>query len=161
MKTCKHPTCENECRRPVKSKKMYQLKRTALKNKRLPTGDINLLSTNELLKVAQNAFNAKVRERDKNKGCICGCRRKVEQAGHFFPAGSYSGVRFDERNVHGISKQCNYFKSSPAIDPEFEVGLISRMGMVTVMDLTRKAEKTRMYKWTRQELIAIINSSKK
>jgi hypothetical protein len=140
---------------------MYQLKRTALKKKRLPTGDINLLSTNELLKVAQNAFNAKVRERDKNKGCICGCGRKVEQAGHFFPAGSYSGVRFDEVNVNGIAKECNYFKPSAAIDPEIETGLIARIGMATVIDLKNRAEKTRMYKWTREELIAIINSSKK
>jgi hypothetical protein len=88
-----------------KVKKNVSVETYSIKKKRLPTGDINLLSTNELLKVAQNAFNAKVRERDKNKGCICGCRRKVEQAGHFFPAGSYSGVRFDERNVHGISQK--------------------------------------------------------
>jgi hypothetical protein len=160
---CNHPTCfdSEECRRPAKPKKMYQLKRTRIRKKAFPRGDINALTHEELLKVAQNAVNTYVRERDKRKGCICGCGRPVEQAGHFYPAGSYSGVRFDEVNVNGISKHCNYFKPTPAIDPEYEVGLTLRFGMAAVMDLTRRAERTRFYRWDREELIAIINKYKK
>lgn len=162
-KNCLHPTCydSDTCRRPVKEKKVYKLKRNPV-YKVKPKGDINTLTHEELLKVAQNAVNAKVRERDKHKSCICGCGAPVEQAGHLYPAASYSGVRFDyERNIHGIAKACNYFKSTPAIDPEVEVGVIARIGLAATVDLTRKAIETRAYKWSRQELIDIINSCKK
>ena len=33
MKECKHPTCGEKCRRPVKEKKTYILKRTPIKKK--------------------------------------------------------------------------------------------------------------------------------
>lgn len=159
MAPCGHATCEGECRRPVKEKKVYKLKRNPV-YKVKPKGDINALTNGELLKVAQNAVNASVRERDKHKGCICGCGAPVEQAGHLYPAGSYSGVRFDERNIHGIAKACNYFKSTPAIDPEVEVGVIARIGLAATVDLTRTAAKTKFYKWERSQLIEIIEKYK-
>jgi hypothetical protein len=140
MKNCKHPTCENECRR----------KKTKVKNEHP-----------RLLAQAQEAVNAFVRRRDRNKPCICGCGNRVEQAGHYYPAGSYSGVRFDEVNIHGIARICNYFKDTTAIDPEYEVGLIARVGLGAVNDLKARAEATRHYKWSREELKAIINKYKK
>jgi hypothetical protein len=160
-KTCKHPCCGVVCRKPPKTKKVYPLKRTPLKKPKLPKGDLDKLTHNELEKVARNAFNRFIRERDKHLGCICGCGGRVEQAGHYFPAGSYSGVMFDERNVNGISRDCNYYKSSAAIDPEYQVGLVGKFGIATVMDLTRKAEKTRAYRWSREELREIIKKYKK
>jgi hypothetical protein len=161
-KPCRHPCCPDDgpCRKPKKQKKVYQLKRTAIKRQRLPKGDINLLSHNELEKVAQSAFNAFVRNRDKDKPCICGCGGRVEQAMHFFPAGSYSGVRFDEVNVNGGSTVCNYFKPGAAIDPEVETGIIARYGMATVNELIEKAKETRAYKWSKGELIKIIEKYK-
>lgn len=159
---CSHPTCFDSpvCRRPAKQKKVYALKRKPVYKKRLPKCDVNSLTHAELLIVAQNAINARVRERDKNKTCICGCGRPIEQAGHLYPAGSYSGVRFDlDTNIHGIAKACNYYKATPAIDPMVEVGVVARIGLQATLALTKKAIETRAYKWSRQELISIINKT--
>jgi hypothetical protein len=115
-------------------------------------------STNDiprLTRAAETAFNHFIRLRDKEKGCICGCKRKVEQAGHFFPAGSYSGVRFNEQNVHGIAKVCNYYSSNSAVDPEYEAGLAIRIGIKELNQLKKKAAESRLYRWTRSELIEI------
>lgn len=159
---CSHPTCFDspECRRPIKTKKRYQLKRTPIKRFKPSTGDLSNLTHAELLIVAQNAFNAFIRNRDRNKPCVCGCGGRVEQAGHFYPSGSFSGVRFDEINVNGIGKACNYFKSTPAIDPEYEAGLIARVGITTVLKLTERAYRTKFYKWEREDLIEIIQKYK-
>lgn len=64
-----------------------------------------------LLVKAQRIFNAWIRKRDAGKPCInCGKPRTL-QAGHFFPTSTHSWLRFDEDNVHGECKQCNYFNS--------------------------------------------------
>jgi mannitol-1-phosphate/altronate dehydrogenase len=42
--------------------------------------------------------------------------------------------------------------------PEYEVGLIARFGMPAVRDLIERAQKTRVYKWSRQELLEIIDT---
>ncbi len=65
----------------------------------------------ECLKLAQAAFNGYIRERDKGKVCVS-CPTilspKIKfDAGHFFAAGNYSGLRFDELNVHGQCVRCN------------------------------------------------------
>lgn len=140
----------------------YLEKRRALKlNGRLAPSEkkneIKKTSDNDiplLLKKAQDAFNAFIRERDRDEKCICGCGKKIEQCGHFFPMGSYSGVRFDEVNGNGIAKNCNYFCDSP-IDQRYEIGLIARVGQSTVLMLTDRANKTKLHRWTRDELIEI------
>jgi hypothetical protein len=64
-----------------------------------------------LLAKAQRIFNAWIRKRDEGKPCInCGKMRTL-QAGHFYPTSTHSWLRFDEDNVHGECKQCNYFNS--------------------------------------------------
>jgi hypothetical protein len=133
---CKHPTCYDspECRREKKASKTEQL---------------------SLIVKAQSAFNRYIRLRDKDKPCICGCGEKVEHAGHYFPL-NYSGVRFNEMNVNGQAKNCNFFGSS-AIDPNYEAGLIDRYGMGATSDLIIKAESTKFKKWSRQELQEIID----
>lgn len=112
-----------------------------------------------LLKKAQLVFNEFIRERDKEEKCICGCKKKANQAGHYFPMGSYSGVRFDEVNVNGINKDCNYFTDSP-IDQRYETGLTERVGQSAVQMLTDRANKTKLYKWTRDELNEIVQEYK-
>ena len=59
----------------------------------------------ELIQEFQKVFNTFIRLRDKDLGCIsCGTMANVEYAaGHFYPT-TYSGLRFNEDNVH---KQCN------------------------------------------------------
>ena len=112
--TCNHPTCHGACRRPKKQKKIYQLKRSPIKAKPKKGG---VLSHAELLQLAQFTFNKWIRNRDKNKPCISGGDNDLPhpdmqvkyEAGHYYPAGVFSGVRFDEINVNGQSKGDNCF----------------------------------------------------
>ena len=67
--------------------------------------------THILKKLAQDKFNAFIRKRDKKELCICCKSAKVEQAGHFYSAGHYNHLRFNEDNVHGCCIKCNYFLS--------------------------------------------------
>lgn len=67
--------------------------------------------THILKKLAQDKFNAFIRNRDKKELCICCKSAKPEQAGHFYSAGHYNHLRFNEDNVHGCCLRCNYFLS--------------------------------------------------
>lgn len=145
-KNCTHATCQGEtCRREKKTKARKVVSRS---------------SSNDhprLLKQAQEIVNLYVRIRDKNKPCICGCGAQVEHAGHFYPAGSYSGVRFDTgMNIFGQGRNCNFFGADSAIDPNIETSLVAKFGMPAVRAFILKAEATRLYKWGRQELQEII-----
>lgn len=64
-----------------------------------------------LLVKAQRIFNAYIRKRDEGKPCINCNKMRTLQAGHFYPTSTHSWLRFDEDNVHGECKQCNYFNS--------------------------------------------------
>lgn len=92
------------------------------------------------MKEAQIAFNAYVRERDKNQPCICcGQPLGAQQVGGGFDAGHYRSVgsaphlRFDERNCHGQRKSCNRYGSGRSVD--YRLGLIARIGLAEVESL--------------------------
>jgi hypothetical protein len=108
-----------------------------------------------LLKKAQAVFNEFIRLRDKGK-CICGCKKEVTHAGHYYPLGSYSGVRFDEVNVNGIAESCNYF-SDAAIDSKYESGLLKKIGKKEMEWLKKRATETKRKTWEREELQEIIS----
>lgn len=157
-KECKHPTCENFCRRPKKEKKHYQLKRTPLKKRSIKIStNNNLLPLSELLKLAQLVFNKYIRNRDNGCSCISS-GNKVEQAGHYYAAGSFSGVRFDEINVNGQSVEDNCFKSGNASG--YREGLIKKYGLQVVQELDQLAKDSKFKKWSREELEHIIKKYK-
>ncbi|EEF25886.1 Protein ninG, putative [Ricinus communis] len=67
----------------------------------------------DLIKEAQVAFNAFIRERDRAKPCICcglplgaGEVGGAFDCGHYRSTGSASHLRFDERNAHAQRKVC-------------------------------------------------------
>lgn len=113
----------------------------------------------DLIKEAQREFNAFIRERDKDKPCIC-CGEPLSRGhqgtggefdcGHWRSVGSASHLRFDERNAHGQRKVCNRYGAGRAV--EYRVGLIDRLGASVVEAL--EADNT-PHKWTREELIEI------
>lgn len=113
----------------------------------------------DLIKEAQRKFNAYIRERDKDKPCIC-CGQPLQidagalgggfDCGHYRSVGSASHLRFDERNAHGQRKVCNRYGAGRAVD--YRIGLIARIGLEAVEAL--EADNTPK-KWTREELIAI------
>lgn len=111
----------------------------------------------DLIKEAQHAFNAFIRERDKDKPCIC-CNRPLGEAeiggaydcGHFRSTGSAPHLRFDERNAHAQRKHCNRYGAGRAVD--YRVGLVARIGRQAVEALE---SDNAIHRWTRDELIQI------
>lgn len=111
----------------------------------------------DLIKEAQVAFNAYIRERDKAKPCIC-CGQPLGagevggayDCGHYRSTGSAPQLRFDERNAHAQRKVCNRWGAGRAVD--YRIGLVARLGAATVEALE---SENYVRKWTREELIAI------
>ena len=67
---------------------------------------------------AKKACHAYIRERDKNKPCIC-CGRPLGlkfDAGHFLESGNNSKLRYNEDNIHGQSVYCNQHKGGDSDD---------------------------------------------
>ena len=114
-------------------------------------------------KDAQAAFNAFIRERDKDKPCIC-CGLPLSSCeiggkfdcGHYRSVGSAPHLRFDERNAHGQRKQCNRWGAGRAVD--YRLGLINRLGIDSVESLEAdQAPK----KYSVEELKQIISTYKR
>jgi hypothetical protein len=114
-----------------------------------------------LIKEAQFAFNAFIRERDKDQPCICcGKPLGVEgigaptggafDCGHYRSVGSASHLRFDERNAHGQRKVCNRYGAGRTVD--YRIGLIGRIGLAAVEALEASNQP---HKWQADELRAI------
>ena len=96
------------------------------------------------LKLAQIAFNAYIRHRDRDKPCIsCGTTKPIQYcAGHFYAVGSFPNLRFEELNVH---KQCNQYcnmKLSGNLTA-YRGGLIERIGQekFDVLEAMKRTEK--------------------
>ena len=101
---------------------------------------------------AKRVFQKWIRKRDEGKPCIsCGnYNPKQFDAGHFKKAEIYSGVIFDERNVHSQCSKCNRFLGGNEL--EYRAGLVNRFGEVFVLQLEADAIKLRNYKYTKEEL---------
>ena len=102
---------------------------------------------------ARTAFNQFIRLRDRNLPCISCGRHHTGQyhAGHYRAAGNYSGLRFDERNVHKQCKPCNADLSGNLVD--YRTGLLERVGSEVVDWLERKDHPPR--RWEIEELKTI------
>lgn len=116
----------------------------------------------QLVKIAQRHFNAYIRKRDEGKPCInCGKYRTL-QAGHYFPTSTYSGLRFNEYNCAGECLACNYYNSQ-SHSYGYRVNLEQRIGKekFDALELSAAAYKRSGKKWTRFELLEIIEKYKK
>lgn len=107
-----------------------------------------------MLKKAQSVFNAWIRRRDQNRGCIS-CGGPVQQAGHYFSAGHYPALRFNEINCNGQCVRCNRFLSGNLIN--YRIGLVRRYGEKLVGELERAASLKKQKRWTNFELKKIID----
>lgn len=102
-------------------------------------GRERLKGRGELLKEAQQAFNAFVRARDAGQPCIsCGSYpddsglitgSRVD-AGHYRSVGACPELRFDEMNCHAQCVKCNQHLSGNAV--EYRINLIGRVGQAEV-----------------------------
>jgi len=107
------------------------------KRKEIKARKEKLQTRSDWVKKTQVAFNAFIRERDKNQLCIC-CGKPLTldaigggyDAGHYRSVGSAPHLRFDERNCHAQRKQCNNHGSGRVVD--YRIGLIARIGREAV-----------------------------
>lgn len=111
----------------------------------------------DLIREAQVAFNAYIRERDKGQPCICcglplgaGEVGGAYDCGHYRSTGSAPHLRFDERNAHAQRKVCNRWGAGRAVD--YRIGLVARLGLEAVEALE---SDNRVHRWTREELMGI------
>jgi hypothetical protein len=111
----------------------------------------------KLLEKTQKVFNAYIRARDKELGCIS-CGAEVEQAGHYHSQGHHSALRFNPINTNGQCRRCNMFLHGNLI--KYRQGLVDRYGEMVVLDLEDSANKNRLKKWSRDELEQLISQYK-
>ena len=113
-----------------------------------------LETVQSLTKKAQTYFNAYIRARDKHKTCVS-CDKPLGSkfdAGHYYSAGGFGSVRFNELNVHGQCVYCNQHLHANLLN--YQIGIEQRIGGEALIELHEQAHKIRKY--TRQELRDII-----
>lgn len=118
--------------------------------------------TAELKSKAIRLFNSWIRKRDSGLGCIsCGSLNEI-QAGHFYAAGHYEALRFNEDNVNSQCLRCNYFLRGNLIP--YRLNLIKKIGVDAVERLdfiANASKKNRSRVHDRFTLIEIIEKYKK
>lgn len=154
--------CSPEC--AIKNGKAKELKRQEdskhidklIKEKK----ESNRLST--YLSNTKNIVHKYIRLRDKGKHCIsCGTPHKDDfDAGHFYPGGKFTALKFDLDNIHAQCIQCNRYKEG-----EFEMyslRLPNRIGVQRYQELVKRADMSikTVKKWNRDELKIIIKDVK-
>ena len=103
-KYCESDVCNNigvkELIKKVRAKKAKDNRKKTKEEKEA------LLTHKDYLRLLERTFNTLIRIRDKHLSCVsCGKLPPFDlAAGHFYSAGNYSFLRFNELNVHG---QCN------------------------------------------------------
>lgn len=133
--------------------------------KRLEQMKTEVEGTTQLEKLARTIFQKWIRERDKDLPCIsCGkteaeLGKNMFDAGHFFSAERFTGLIFEETNVHKQCKFCNGTNMHGNLI-EYRKGLIARYGEDYVFELESISDSNRVYKFSRTELIDIANKYK-
>jgi hypothetical protein len=115
----------------------------------------NLKTLSDYEADAKKSFQKYIRMRDAKLPCIsCGnANAKDWSGGHFYSAGMYSGLIFDERNCHKqCNTYCNKYLSGNLL--EYRKGLTKRYGEDFVIELDRISIEKRNYKYSKEELIA-------
>jgi len=113
----------------------------------------NLKTLGQYEAEAKTSFQKWVRLRDKGKPCIsCGKVTDEVDGGHFKKAEIYSGVIFNENNCHSQCRKCNRFQNGNELN--YRLGLIERYGLDFANNIETLANETRVYKYTKAELIA-------
>ena len=115
----------------------------------------------QLIKIATVHFNKYIRQRDEGKGCVSCGAYNFSDAGHFYSAGHYPNLRFNEDNVHGQCKRCNLFLSGNL--NEYRKRIPERIGDDGLAKLDDFADiyKRTSFKQDRFTLINIIETYKK
>ena len=113
-----------------------------------------------LLKKCQFYFNKYIRQRDEGKQCISCDSYNTAHASHFYSAGHYSTLRFNELNCHASCVRCNKFLHGNLL--EYRQRLPERIGLdkFNNLELAKGMDKRTNHKWNRLELIEILEKYK-
>jgi len=115
---------------------------------------VRIKKRSEWMAEAQAAFNAYIRERDRDLPCIsCGTFNPNIQycAGHYLTRGAHPELSFEPRNVHKqCNKNCNLHLSGN--QQQYRIGLLMRIGAEKVAWLEGPHEPK---KYTIDDLAAI------
>lgn len=162
-----------DCALRLVQKKREKDERAAANEQRRATKEAKdrLKTRSDYMREAQVAFNAFIRERDKDQPCIC-CGLPLQSmingnvtihasgggydCGHYRSVGSAPHLRFDERNAHAQRKQCNRWGAGRAVD--YRIGLIRRIGLAEVEAL--EADQS-VKKWSADDLMRIRDEYRK
>ena len=122
--------CSPECGVQIARDKQ-QKERTAqakIERKAIREAKERIKPRSAYMKETQSAFNAWVRERDRDLPCIsCGRHHQGKyDAGHYRSVGSNPALRFEPLNCHRQCVPCNQHKSGNAI--EYRINLVARIG---------------------------------
>lgn len=162
MKTCKHCGTPFNSPRPLQAVCSpvcaYRHVKAAKKAEAVQTRERKqaMKPIRDLIADAQTAFNAFVRERDKDRGCfVCGrpfepVQGKRQHAGHVRSRGAAGHLRFHEDNCMGECEGCN--GPHGAKPHQIKAGAIARIGLEKFEALENDNGP---HKWQRDELIAI------
>ncbi len=147
---------KNECIKAHAELAKKQYKKDWNKRKKVIKND--LLSVQQLMKLAQVVFNTYIRERDKGNSCIsCGnTKPKKVNAGHYYSSGGHKNITFHEDNLHLQCEYCNTYLHGNLI--EYRKNLLIKIGKKRVKWLDDNAHVTRKY--TRVELRELIKTYK-
>lgn len=160
MQVCCSPICAIEYAK--KSRAKIEKQKSALESRKRRIALESLKTRSDILREAQQAFNAYIRARDRIAGhpCISSGRQldwsgNNVDAGHYRSTGSAPHLRFDERNCHAQSKHDNRYLAGNAV--EYRRGLIQRIGINAVEQI--ESDNTPR-KWSKSDLIAIRDTYK-
>jgi hypothetical protein len=114
-------------------------------------------SIRQLINEARIPFQKFIRMRDANHACIsCGLAiSALWDAGHFYKAELYTGLIFDEDNVHKQCRKCNTYLGGN--ENNYRIRLIAVKGREFVEALDAKSDAARLHRYTKDELREIRN----
>lgn len=118
-----------------RSHKLNKKKREKELGDKVKEMKVGLMKRGDWLKLLQATFNTYIRKRDEGQNCIsCDTPMKNRKgdASHFY-ATTYTGLRFNEDNVHLACVTCNQFKHGNL--QEYRPRLISKIGLCRVTQL--------------------------
>lgn len=149
---------ESDCIKKFYEENKAKISKVTTKRKQAERKDLKekMLTISQLKQRARTPFQKWIRLRDKDKPCIsCWSNSDKVDAGHFKKAEVYFGLTFDEDNVHSQCQKCNRYLGGN--EANYRQGLVSRFGEKFVLDLEKRADETRDYKHSREELEEIKN----
>lgn len=115
-------------------------------------------TVSKLIQKCQTVFNKFIRLRDKDEICISCKNPKATslQAGHFYSAGQYPSLRFEENNVNRQCVRCNMHLHGNL--NYYRINLEKKIGKQALQELDDKAAyyKRNVFKWDRISLISKI-----